>query len=90
MKKFLNYKFLMTVLASVIVLLEVLVNVFKINININAIISICVAVVGVLITIGLVKKNKDDKLVENVEDLKELLEENKNEINDEEEKNTDK
>ena len=80
MKKFLNYKFLMTVLASVIVLLEVLVNVFKINININAIISICVAVVGVLITIGLVKKNKDDKLVEDVEDLKELLEENKNEI----------
>ena len=90
MKKLLNYKFLMTVLASVIVLLEVLVNVFKINININAIISICVAVVGVLITIGLVKKNKDDKLVEDVEDLKELLEENKNEINDEEEKNTDK
>ena len=88
MKKFLDYKFLMTVLASIIVLLEVIVNIFKININIDAIISVSVAIVGVLITIGLVKKNKEDKLVEDALDLKELLEENKN--NDEEEKNTDK
>lgn len=89
MKKFLNYKVLMTILASIIVLLQVLVNVFKININVEAVASVSIAGVGVLLAIGLVQKNKEDKLVENVDDLKQLLEENKKEDNDEEEKNTD-
>lgn len=89
MKKFLNYKVLMTILASIIVLLQVLVNVFKVNINVEAVASVSIAGVGVLLAIGLVQKNKEDKLVENVDDLKQLLEENKKEDNDEDEKNTD-
>lgn len=84
MKKFLNYKFLMTVLASVVVLLQVLVNVFKVNINIDAVVSITIACVGVMVALGLVHKNKGDKTIENTQDLEELLEENKKENNDEE------
>jgi len=79
MKKFLNYKFLMTVLASIVVLLEVLKNVFKINLNIEAIISVSIAIVGVLISVGIITKNKDDKTIENKDDLIELINENKTE-----------
>ena len=89
MKKFLSYKFLMTVLASVVVLLQVLVNVFKVNINIDAVVSITIACVGVMVALGIINKNKDDKTIENTEDLQELLEENKKENNDKEDKNTD-
>ena len=80
MKKFLDYKFLMSILASVVVLLEVLVKFFKININIEAVISITGAIVGVLMTIGVVEKNKEDKTIETREDLKELI--NDKEIDD--------
>lgn len=73
MKKFLDYKFLMSILASVVVLLEVLVKFFKININIEAVISITGAIVGVLMTIGVVEKKKEDKTIETREDLKELI-----------------
>lgn len=81
MKKFLNYKFLMSILASVVVLLEVLVNVFKININIEAVISISVACVGILVTLGIITKDKKDKTIENKEDLEELLNNNDNDDN---------
>ncbi len=73
MKKFLDYKFLMSILASVVVLLEVLVKFFKLNINIEAVISVTGAVVGVLMTIGVVEKKKEDKTIDNKEDLKDLL-----------------
>lgn len=82
MKKKFNYSFLMTVLASVVVLLEVLVNVFKININIEAVISVSVALVGVMVTLGIVTKEKDDKSIETREDLQELLDEKKDENKD--------
>lgn len=82
MKKIFNYSFLMTVLASVVVLLEVLVNVFKININIEAVISVSVALVGVMVTLGIVTKEKDDKSIETREDLQELLDEKKDENKD--------
>lgn len=72
----------MTVLASVVVLLEVLVNVFKININIEAVISVSVALVGVMVTLGIVTKEKDDKSIETREDLQELLDEKKDENKD--------
>ena len=51
----------MTVLASVVVLLEVLMDVFKINLNIEAVISISVALIGLMVTIGVVDKDKTDK-----------------------------
>ena len=70
MKKFLNYKFLMTVLAGVVVLLEILKDVFKINLNIEAVISVSVAIVGVMVTIGIVNKDKGDVEVKSREDLK--------------------
>lgn len=82
MKRIFNYSFLMTVLASVVVLLEVLVNVFKININIEAVISVSVALVGVMVTLGIVTKEKDDKSIETREDLQELLDEKKDENKD--------
>ena len=82
MKKIFNYSFLMTVLASVVVLLEVLVNVFKININIEAVISVSVALVGVMVTLGIVTKEKGDKNIETREDLQELLDEKKDENKD--------
>ena len=72
----------MTVLASVVVLLEVLVNVFKININIEAVISVSVALVGVMVTLGIVTKEKGDKNIETREDLQELLDEKKDENKD--------
>ncbi len=72
MKKFLNYNFLMTVLASVIVLLEILVEVFKIKINIEAVISISVAVIGLMVTAGIVNKTSKDKTIKTKDDLKEL------------------
>lgn len=75
MKKLLNYKSLLTILASVVVLFNVLIAVFKININIEAVISISLAVIGVLVSIGVVKKNKDDKTIETKEELLELLDE---------------
>lgn len=70
MKKFLNYKFLMTVLAGVVVLLEVLMDVFKINLNIEAVISVSVAIIGLMVAIGIVDKDKTDKDVKTREDLK--------------------
>ena len=73
MKKFLDYKFLMSILASVVVLLEVLVKFFKLNINIEAVISITGAIVGVLMTIGVVEKKKGDKTIKTKEDLKDLI-----------------
>lgn len=73
MKKFLDYKFLMSILASVVVLLEVLVKFFKLDINIEAVISITGAVVGVLMTIGVVEKKKEDKTINTKEDLKDLI-----------------
>ena len=73
MKKFLDYKFLMSILASVVVLLEVLVKFFKLNINIEAVISITGAIVGVLMTIGVVEKKKEDKTIKTKEDLKDLI-----------------
>ncbi|MGN1208611.1 MAG: hypothetical protein ACI4TI_03985 [Christensenellales bacterium] len=78
MKKFLNYKFLMTLLASVVVLLEVLMRVFKINLNIEAVISVFVAIIGIMVTIGVVSKDKTDKEVKSREDLQEYLDENNN------------
>lgn len=86
MKKFLNYNFLMTVLASIIVLLEILMNVFKININIDAVISISVAIIGVMVTLGIVSKKKSDKTIETKEDLKQLLEKKDKNIVEEETK----
>lgn len=75
MKKFFNYKFLMTVLASIIVLLQVLISVFKVNINIEAVVSVSIALVGVMVTLGIVKKNKDDETIKTKEDLEKLLNE---------------
>ncbi len=66
----------MTVLASIVVLLEVLTKVFKLNINLEAVISICVAVIGVLVTLGLVSKDKTDKTITNKNELTDLLKEN--------------
>lgn len=62
----------MTVLASVIVLLEILVEVFKIKINIEAVISISVAVIGLMVTAGIVNKTSKDKTIKTKDDLKEL------------------
>lgn len=70
MKKFLNYKFLMTVLAGVVVLLEILKDVFKINLNIEAVISVSIAIIGVMVAIGIVNKDKTDVEVKSREDLK--------------------
>lgn len=81
MKKFLNYKFLMTVLASVVVLLEILMDVFKIKLNIEAVISVSVAIIGVMVTIGVVDKDKTDKDVKTKDDLKDFIDETKIEEN---------
>lgn len=81
MKKFLNYKFLMTVLASVVVLLEILMDVFKIKLNIEAVISVSVAIIGVMVTIGVVDKDKTDKEVKTKDDLKDFIDETKIEEN---------
>lgn len=72
MKKFLNYKTLMTILAGVVVLLEVLMDVFKIKLNIEAVISVSVAIVGLMVTLGIVDKDKTDKNVKSREDLKDF------------------
>ena len=78
MKKLLNYKSLLTILASVVVLFNVIIAVFKVNINIEAVVSISLAVIGVLVSIGIVKKNNTDKTIENKEELLQLLEDNQN------------
>ena len=92
MKKFLDYKFLMSILASVVVLLEVLVKFFKLNINIEAVISITGAIVGVLMTIGVVEKKKGDKTIKTKEDLKDLIQDEETDEKDGEktEENTKK
>lgn len=92
MKKFLDYKFLMSILASVVVLLEVLVKFFKLNINIEAVISITGAIVGVLMTIGVVEKKKEDKTIKTKEDLKDLIQDEETDEKDGEktEENTKK
>lgn len=93
MKKFLDYKFLMSILASVVVLLEVLVKFFKLDINIEAVISITGAVVGVLMTIGVVEKKKEDKTINTKEDLKDLIQDKETDEKDgekTEEENTQK
>ena len=79
MKKFLNYKTLMTILAIIVVILQVLITVFKLNINIDAVVSVSIGLIGTLVTIGIVKKNKDDKTIENKEDLEKYLKEELNE-----------
>lgn len=73
MKKFLNYNFLMTVLASVVVLLEVLMNVFNVNLHTEAVISVSVAIIGLMVTLGIVDKGKNDKEVKTKEDLKNFI-----------------
>jgi len=88
MKKLLNYKTLMTLLAIIVVILQLLMTVFKLNINIDAVVSISIALVGALVTIGIVKKNKEDKTIENKEDLEDLLglSNNETKVNEEESK----
>ncbi|MGN1222645.1 MAG: hypothetical protein ACI4T1_00750 [Christensenellales bacterium] len=82
MKKFLSYKFLMTVLASIIVFIEILSGVFNFNINIDAIVSIGASVVGILVALNIVVKTKEDKDIKTKEDLKELIEtKDDNELN---------
>jgi len=81
MKKFLNYKTLMTILAGVVVLLEVLMDVFKIKLNIEAVISVSVAIVGLMVTLGIVDKDKTDKDVKSREDLKDFTNETKEDEN---------
>lgn len=73
MKKFLSYKFLMTVLASIIVFIEILSGIFNFNINIDAIVSIGASVVGILVALNIVVKTKEDKDIKTKEDLKELI-----------------
>jgi len=75
MKKLFNYKTLMTLLASIVVLLQVFITVFKVNIKIEAFVSISIALVGVMVALGIVKKDKNTETIENKEDLLELLEE---------------
>ena len=87
MKKFLNYKTLMTILAGVVVLLEVLMDVFKINLNIEAVISVSVAIVGLMVTLGIVDKDKTDKDVKSREDLKEFTNNEKKDENKTEDEN---
>lgn len=82
MKKFLSYKFLMTVLASIIVFIEILSGIFNFNINIDAIVSIGASVVGILVALNIVVKTKEDKDIKTKEDLKELIEtKDDNELN---------
>ena len=90
MKKFLSYKFLITVLAGVVVLLEVLMDVFKINLNIEAVISVSVAIIGLMVAIGVVDKDKTDKDVKTREDLKDFEKNNKTEENNDKTAENDK
>ena len=78
MKKLFNYKTIMTLLASIVVLLQVFITVFKVNINIEAFVSISIALVGVMVALGLIKKDKTDSTIENKEELLELLDEKTN------------
>ena len=71
----------MTVLASVVVLLEILMDVFKIKLNIEAVISVSVAIIGVMVTIGVVDKDKTDKDIKTKDDLKDFIDETKIEEN---------
>lgn len=80
----------MTVLAAVVVLLEVLMDVFKINLNIEAVISVSVAIIGLMVTIGVVDKDKTDKDVKTREDLKDFEKNNKTEENNDKTAENDK
>lgn len=69
MKKKISYKFIMSLLFSVVVLLELLSGIFNFSVNADSIIRVAVAVCGVLTVLGFIKKDSDD-IINNLDDLK--------------------
>lgn len=59
----------MSLLFSVVVLLELLSGIFDFSVNADAIIRVAVAVCGVLTVLGFIKKDSDD-IINNLDDLK--------------------
>lgn len=88
MKKLNNYKFWMSLFAAVIVLINALGSAFGFAVNEIAITSIFTAVLGVFVTLGLIKKenkesektsqNSDDNSTKNNEDSLKTDEQNDN------------
>lgn len=85
MKKKISYKFIMSLLFSVVVLLELLSGIFNFSVNADAIIRVAVAVCGVLTVLGFIKKDSDD-IINNLDDLKNYV--NSDKENTENEKET--
>lgn len=85
MKKKISYKFIMSLLFSVVVLLELLSGIFHFSVNADAIIRVAVAVCGVLTVLGFIKKDGDD-IINNLDDLKNYV--NSDKQNTENEKET--
>lgn len=78
----------MSLLFSVVILLELLSGIFHFSVNADAIIRVAVAVCGVLTVLGFVKKNGDET-INNLDDLKNYVNEGKKE-NEEETSETTK
>lgn len=90
MKKKISYKFIMSLLFSVVVLLELLSGVFNFSVNADAIIRVAVAVCGVLTVLGFIKKDSDD-IINNLDDLKNYVSgDNKTSENETEKVETEK
>lgn len=66
-EKFKSYKFWISVLAGVIVLINTLGAVFKFSVNEVAITSIATAVLGLLVILGIVKKEEKSTKDEQIE-----------------------
>ncbi len=84
MKKFRNYAFVMGVCAAVIGAIVAIGNAFDFVVNEVAITSVITALIGVLVSMGIIVKDPEDKTIE----ISQNEDENENIIAPEEDKNT--
>lgn len=89
MKKFNSYTFWISLLGAVIILINTLGSIFNFAVDEIAITSVVTAVLGIFVTLGLVKKDKSNTEEKN-QNEQENAEQEQNTLLDEAEKNDSK
>lgn len=87
MKKFNSYTFWISLLGAVIILINTLGSIFNFAVDEIAITSVVTAVLGILVTLGLVKKDKSNTEEKNQSEQENIEQSQQNELLNETEKN---
>lgn len=90
MKKFNSYTFWISLLGAVIILINTLGSIFNFAVDEIAITSVVTAVLGIFVTLGLVKKDKSKTEEQSQSEQENIEQAEQNELLDEAEKNDSK